>query len=121
MAARFRPGGDLEDLKAATSFALRSVARRHEAFSEEIAELNVCLEWLVAEAAPDLVSLPAVGTNYAATLLVLAGDNPERLRSEASFAILLCGVWPVEASSGKMLRHRLNRGAATGTPTVTCI
>ena len=67
------------------------------------------LERLVAEAAPGLVSLAGVGTNHAATLLVLAGDNPERLRSEASFATL-CGVSPVEASSGKVVRHRLNRG-----------
>src|SRR4029079_7934020 len=45
----------------------------------------------------------------AATLLVTAGDNPERLRSEASFAHL-CGVAPIPASSGKTTRHRLNRG-----------
>ncbi|HET7271112.1 MAG TPA: transposase, partial [Rubrobacter sp.] len=50
-----------------------------------------------------------VGTNHAATLLVLAGDNPERPKSEASFASL-CGVSPLEASSGKVVRHRLNRG-----------
>ena len=56
---------------------------------------------------PGLVSLPGVGTHHAATLLVLAGDNPERLRSEASFASL-CGVSPVEASSGKVVSHRLN-------------
>lgn len=64
---------------------------------------------LVAQASPGLVSLPGVGTHHAATLLVLAGDNPERLRSEASFANL-CGVSPIEASSGKVVRHRLNRG-----------
>jgi transposase len=63
----------------------------------------------VAEAAPELISLPAVGTDHAATLLVVAGDNPERLKSEASFASL-CGVSPVEASSGRVVRHRLNRG-----------
>jgi transposase len=63
----------------------------------------------VAQAAPELVRLPGVGTNHAVTLLVLAGDNPERLGSEASFASL-CGVSPVEASSGKVVRHRLNRG-----------
>ena len=49
------------------------------------------------------------GTDNAATLLVVAGDNPKRLRSEASFASL-CGVSPIEASSGKVVRHRLNRG-----------
>jgi transposase len=55
-----------------------------------------------------LLALPGVGINHAATLLVLAGDNPERLKSEASFAGL-CGVSPIEASSGKVVRHRLNR------------
>ena len=55
------------------------------------------------------MALPGVGTDHAAALLVAAGDNPERLRSEASFASL-CGVSPVEASSGKVVRHRLNRG-----------
>jgi transposase len=109
LAARFRPGAHPEDVEEATRSALRSVARRHQVLSEEIAALDVQLQRLVAEAAPELVLLPGVGTNHAATLLVLAGDNPERLRSEASFASL-CGVSPVEASSGKVVRHRLNRG-----------
>jgi transposase len=85
------------------------VARRYEALSEEIAELDAHLGRLVAEAAPELVSLPGIGTDSASTLLVVAGDNPQRLRSEASFASL-CGVSPIEASSGKIVRHRLNRG-----------
>jgi transposase len=85
------------------------VARRHEAISEEIAELDVQLDRLVAEVAPEVLSLPAVGTDHAATLLIVAGDNPERLRSEASFASLF-GASPVEASCGKVVRHRLNRG-----------
>jgi transposase len=109
VAARFRPGGEPEDVEAATRFALGSVARRHETLSEEIAEPDTQLGRSVAEAPPGLVRLPGVGTNHAATLLVLAGDNPERLRSEASFAGL-CGVSPVEAASGKVVRHRLNRG-----------
>jgi transposase len=50
-----------------------------------------------------------VGTQVAATLLVTAGDNPRRLRTDASFAAL-CGASPVDASSGKQRRHRLNRG-----------
>ena len=109
VATRFRPGGEPDDVEAVTKFALRSVARRHEALSEEIAELDAQLDRLVAKAAPELLALPAVGTHHAATLLVLAGDNPDRLKSEASFASL-CGVSPVEASSGKVVRHRLNRG-----------
>jgi transposase len=107
--ARFRPAREPEDVQAATRFALRSVARRHEALSGEISELDAQLQRLIAEAAPRLIRLPGVGANHAATLLVLAGDNPERLKSEASFASL-CGVSPIEASSGKMVRHRLNRG-----------
>ncbi len=107
--ARLRPGDDPGNIETTTKFALRSVARRHEALSEEIAQLDAQLDRLVAEVAPGLIRLPAIGTHHAATLLVVAGDNPERLRSEASFASL-CGVSPIEASSGKVVRHRLNRG-----------
>jgi transposase len=64
---------------------------------------------LVADAAPELTALPGIGTDHAAKLLKVAGDNPQRLKSEASFASL-CGVSPIEASSGKVVRHRLNRG-----------
>jgi transposase len=109
VAARMRPGQDLDDVETATKFALRSVARRYQALSQEIAELDARLDRLVAEAAPELISLPAIGTDHAATLLLSVGDDPERLSSEASFASL-CGVSPVEASSGKVVRHRLNRG-----------
>ena len=108
-AARFRPGDDPEDVDQATRFALRSVARRYQYLSEEIACLDAQLCRLGAETAPELTCLPGVGTDHAATLLVVAGDNPQRLGSEASFASL-CGVSPVEASSGKVVRHRLNRG-----------
>ena len=107
--ARLRPGADPDDVETATKFALRSVARRHEGLSGEIAQLDAQLDRLVAEVAPGLISLPAIGTHHAATLLVVAGDNPQRLRTEASFASL-CGVSPIEASSGKVVRHRLNRG-----------
>jgi transposase len=63
----------------------------------------------VGVAAPALAAVKGVGTDTAATLLVTAGDNPDRLRSEAAFAHL-CGVAPLPASSGKTTRHRLNRG-----------
>jgi transposase len=109
VAARFRLGDGPTDVPTATRFALRSVARRYEALSEEISELEAHLDRLVAQAAPELVSLPGIGTENAATLLIVAGDNPKRLKSEASFASL-CGVSPIEASSGKVVRHRLNRG-----------
>jgi transposase len=107
--ARLRPSKDLDNVEAATKFALRSVARRYQALSKEIAELERQLDRLVSETAPELISLPAIGTDHAATLLLTVGDNLERLGSEASFASL-CSVSPVEASSGKVVRHRLNRG-----------
>ena len=50
-----------------------------------------------------------MGVDTAATLLVTAGDNPERIRSEAAWAHL-CGVAPIQASSGKVTRVRLDRG-----------
>lgn len=109
VATRFRLADDPEDVETATKLALRSVARRYRHLSEEIAELDAQLGRLVAKTAPELTSLPGVGTDHAATLLIVAGDNPERLGSEASFASL-CGVSPVEASSGRVVRHRLNRG-----------
>jgi transposase len=117
VAARFRLGDGPSDVPTATKFALRSVARRYEALSEEIDELEAHLDRLVAQAAPELVSLPGIGTD--ATLLVVAGDNPQRLGSEASFANL-CGVAPIEASSGKVVRHRLNRGGNREARAVCC-
>jgi transposase len=108
-ASRFRCGAESADPTAATKFALRSVARRYEVLSAEIAELDAHIERLVEEAVPELVALDGVGPDTAATLLVAAGDNPERLKSEASFAHL-CGAAPIPASSGKTVRHRLNRG-----------
>ena len=74
-----------------------------------MAGLDALLSPLVAETAPDLLAVMGLGTDTASALLVAAGDNPERLRSEATFAHL-CGVAPLDASSGKNERHRLNRG-----------
>jgi len=68
---------------------------------------------LVAAAAARLLALPGVGTEVAGQILVTAGDNPDRLRSEAAFAHL-CGVAPIPASSGRTHRHRLNRGGDRG-------
>lgn len=107
-AARFRPG-DVADPHQATKAALRSVACRHRQLGEEIDRLGLHLDRLVAEVAPDLVVLNGVGTDVAGQLLVTAGDNPGRLRSEAAFSHL-CGASPVPASSGRTDRHRLNRG-----------
>jgi transposase len=74
-----------------------------------VALLDDQLESLVKTIAPKLVALRGVGVEVAGALLVAAGDNPERLEREASFAAL-CGVSPLDASSGKQHRHRLNRG-----------
>jgi transposase len=88
---------------------MRELARRWLALDAEIGRLDAELDRLVAQAAPQLIALPGVGTDVAGALLVAAGDNPQRLRGEASFA-RLCGVAPLEAPSGKTVRHRLNRG-----------
>ena len=109
VAARFHPGSCPRDLVAVTKLAMRSIARRHRGLSEEISALDQRLERLAADAAPRLVALKGVGTDTAVALLIAAGDNPERLGSEAAFAHL-CGVAPVQASSGRVRRHRLNRG-----------
>jgi transposase len=107
-AAGLRPG-PLDDPTAAAKLALRTLARRHQALSAEIATLNTELDRLVAKAAPGLVALFGVGPHSAGALLVAAGDNPTRLRSDACFS-MLCGSSPIQASSGKTRRHRLNRG-----------
>jgi transposase len=92
---------------AATKFALRSVARCYQQLSEETAVLEEQIERLVREASPELVALEGVGHDTVVTLMIVAGDNLERLRTEAAFAHL-CGAAPVEASSGEVVRHRLN-------------
>ncbi|MFB7912317.1 IS110 family transposase [Kitasatospora sp. NPDC056076] len=97
------------DPTVATELALRTLARRHQRLSEEIDDLDALIAPLVAEIAPDLLALNGVGAEVAGQLLVTAGDNPERLRSEAAFA-MLCGAAPLPASSGRTHRHRLNRG-----------
>lgn len=93
----------------AVKIALRSLARRHQQLTAEIADLDELLEPLVAAINPGLVAANGVGTDVAGQLLVTTGDNHDRLRSEAAFA-MLCGAAPIPASSGKTSRHRLNRG-----------
>jgi transposase len=106
-AAALRPG-TRRDVLGSTKIALRQLARRVLSFDAEIAEINELLEPLVAETAPELLTCVGVGTDVASALLVAAGDNPQRLKSERTFAHL-CGVSPLDASSGKQERHRLNR------------
>lgn len=89
--------------------ALRSLARRHQRLSDEIADLDRDLTTLIHDLAPHLLHLHGVGIPTAAQLLITAGGNPERLHDEAAFAAL-CGTAPVPASSGLTTRHRLSRG-----------
>ncbi|HEX7267324.1 MAG TPA: IS110 family transposase [Streptosporangiaceae bacterium] len=89
---------------------MATVARRHQALAAEITHLDTALQTLLDHAAPaGFQTKTGVGTRVAATLLITAGDNPGRLHTEASFAAL-CGASPIDASSGKQRRHRLNRG-----------
>jgi transposase len=97
------------DLVSATRVVLRGLATRWEQLNDEVALLDQQLEAHVTTTAPGLVALRGVGVDVAGALLVAAGGNPGRLAREESFAAL-CGVSPVDASSGKQHRHRLNRG-----------
>lgn len=108
--AAWRP--DLSGYRNVTTayrIALKSFARRYLELHDEIADLDVMIKVIVDDLAPDLVSRQGVGYESASQLLITAGDNPQRLHSEASFAAL-CGASPIPASSGKIHRHRLNRG-----------
>lgn len=89
--------------------ALRSLARRWQALDAEIRDLDALITELVERTVPELLKQPGIGVHCAAQLLITAGDNPDRLRSEAAFAAL-CGVSPVAASSGNTSRNRLNLG-----------
>jgi transposase len=106
-ASSYRPGSR-RDVVSLTKWTLRSLARRAIELGEEISEYDAALKDLVHETAPELVGTLGIGTDSAAALLVAAGDNPHRLRNEAAFAHL-CGASPIDASSGKQERHRLNR------------
>jgi transposase len=105
---QWRPGAPSDPL-AAARVTLKLLAERWAALSAELVQLDAHLAPLLAAAAPHLLATHGVGPDTAAALLVAAGDNPDRLAKEASFAAL-CGVSPVDASSGRQHRHRLNRG-----------
>lgn len=108
--ANLRPDPEhLGDPAQATKAALRHLARRHQDLTAHIADLDAVLAPLVTAINADLLALSGVGVEVAGQLLVTAGANPERLHSEAAFA-MLCGVAPIPASSGQRHRHRLNRG-----------
>lgn len=104
---RLRPSGPSELVAAKTS--LKLLAGRISELNGEIEHLDGLLNDLLQLSAPTLLAIRGVGAESAGALLVAAGDNPERLRSEPSFAAL-CGASPLDASSGRQHRHRLNRG-----------
>jgi transposase len=108
-AAAIRPRAGCDPVIYATKTALRALGRRALALDVEREEIDRLLTELVTATAPKLIAVYGVGIDSAASLLVTAGDNPDRLRSEAAWAHL-CGVAPIEASSGKVTRWRLNRG-----------
>jgi transposase len=89
--------------------ALHHLARRYQQLTIEAAELHAQIHRLTKQACPALLELHGVGPECAATLLIALGDNKHRITSDAAFA-KLCGVSPLEASSGQTIRHRLNRG-----------
>jgi transposase len=101
--------GPISSPLAAAMLTLRILAGRYQTLSAEIGSLTTELDRLTAAAAPTLTVLFGVGSDSAGALLVAAGDNPDRLHSEAAFS-MLCGTSPIQASSGKTTRHRLNRG-----------
>ena len=101
-----RPG---DTVRYTTLVTIRALGQRVQYLREETKRLNRLLRPLIRQTAPGLLEVYGVGYDTAAKLLVAAGDNPQRLRSEAAWAHL-CGVAPIPASSGKTTRHRLNRG-----------
>lgn len=107
--ARCRPSAHSDPTTQAVLLACKVLAQRVEFLQTQERDLTNQLDELVTTINPGLRAAYGVGPDTAAQLLITAGGNPERLRSEASFAAL-CGTAPVPASSGKIQRHRLSRG-----------
>jgi hypothetical protein len=106
--AGLRPGPVTSPL-AAAKHTLRAMARRWRDLDTEIKTHEALLAQLTRQLAPGLVDAFGIGPDTAAEALIVAGDNPRRVRTEAAWA-KLCGVAPIPASSGTTTRHRLNRG-----------
>ena len=106
--AALRPGA-MTSPTASAKATLRALARRWLMLDAEIKSHDADLDDLTTACAPTLKEAHGMSTGTAAEMLILVGDNPERIRSEAAFA-KLCGACPIPASSGKTSRHRLNRG-----------
>lgn len=106
--AAFRPGA-VDSTTASAKHVLRALGRRWLVLAGEITSHDRVLEKLTRSTAPTLCDGFGIGADTAAEMLIVFGDNPERIRSEAAFA-KLCGVAPIPASSGMTNRHRLSRG-----------
>jgi len=104
----YRPG-DVADTTASAKHALRALAKRWFDLDDEIADHDRLLDELTAQASPTLRDGYGIGPDTAAEMLIVFGDNPERIKSEAAFA-KLCGTCPIPASSGLTNKHRLYRG-----------
>ncbi len=105
--AKFRPG-NVRSPHEATRLALKTLSRRYQDLTHEMGDLTKLLDELTKEANPALRAAKGVGVDVASILLVAAGSNCQRLRNESAFAAM-CGVSPLQASSGQTNRHRLNR------------
>ena len=99
----------IDDTTASTKHALRGLATRWLILAAEIATHDEALEAITSTAAPTLRDAFGIGADSAAEMMIVAGDNPTRVRSEGAFA-KLCGACPIPASSGVTHRHRLFRG-----------
>jgi len=102
--AKLRATRATDPVTAATKASLCSLAHRVQALDAELEDLNEQIESLLHATAPDLMARFGIGPDTAASLLVAAGDNPERLHSEAAWAHL-CGASPVPADSGRNAGH----------------
>jgi transposase len=109
-AANMRPRNGSDPVIFTTNVVIRNLARRIRGLNAEMRNIDEVITDLIEETAPGLLELYGVGVDTAASLLVTAGDNPDRLHAEGSWAHL-CGVTPLPANSGKVTtRFRLNRG-----------
>jgi transposase len=106
--ARLLPG-TITDPLASTKHALRALASRWLVLATEIGDHDDVLDAITTAAVPTLREAFGIGADSAAEMMIVVGDNPTRVRSEAAFA-KLCGACPIPASSGVTNRHRLFRG-----------
>lgn len=107
--AGFRPG-QMDSTTASAKHTLRALARRWLLLNDEVHDHDRHLDQLTVDTSPTLRDGFGIGADTAAEMLIIFGDNPERIRGEAAFA-KLCGACPIPASSGMTTgRHRLYRG-----------